>query len=73
MMNLTSMISSDAEAPPKSISKSMVAFRKTWGIEWVIKIFEAYSHLQVLCQFISTLNLQVLTRDTIFTSAWRRF
>jgi hypothetical protein len=28
------------------MSKSMILFRKTWGIEWVIKIFEAYSHLQ---------------------------
>ena len=37
----------EGDAPPKSMSKSMVAFKKTWGIEWVSKIFDAYSHLQV--------------------------
>ena len=41
------LVSLDSESQPKVMSKSMVAFRKTWGIEWVIKIFEAYSHLQV--------------------------
>ena len=37
----------DGAAQPKEMSKSMVAFRKTWGVEWVTKIFEAYSNLQV--------------------------
>ena len=44
---LRDILSTQKDIMNESMSKSMVAFKKTWGIEWVAKIFDAYSHLQV--------------------------
>ena len=43
---------SAASDESKPMSKAMMEFRKEWGVQWVMKIFEAYSHLQRMASIL---------------------